>query len=166
MSSSLKRRLCRTFALNHDAMLSSIIKSLISIAILAAAPFVLLRAARFYFEVIEPYRKRRGYLVQYFGGREPGDGISVTYYEGDKELHFFSDRDERTFYLPNEDLWNRSMPDFFKGKQASISARLRRRIPKRIDLTIINEYQGDRSILYVDQSKTTPDKVIEIGKAA
>jgi hypothetical protein len=147
-------------------MLRSIVTGLLPIPLLVAAPFVLWRAARFYFEVIEPYRKRTGYLVHYFGGREPGDGISVSYYEGDKELHFFSDRDERIFYLPDEDLWNRSMPDFFKGKQALIRQRVERRIPRRVTVRFMNQYPGDRAILYVDNSKTGPEKVLTIGRAA
>ena len=146
--------------------LSSIITAVVTIAILAAASFELLRAARFYLDVIEPYRKRRGYLVRYFGGREPGDGISVTYYERDKELHFFSDRDERIFYVPDEELWERIMPDFFKGKQNSIQQRLKRRIPKRVSLRLVDTYPAGRSILYVDQSETGSAKAQNIGSAA
>jgi hypothetical protein len=146
--------------------LRSIITTLLTIGILAAAPFVLLRLARFYFEVVEPYRKRKGHVVSYFGGREPGDGISVTYYEGDKELHFFSDRDERIFYIPDEDLWDRTMPDFFRSRQSLIVQRLMPRIPKRVSVKFVNTYPADRSILYVDQSKTGPERVLNIGKTA
>jgi hypothetical protein len=146
--------------------LRSIIVGVFTVAVLAAAPFVLFRAARFYFEVIVPYRKRTGYLIRYFGGREPGDGISVAYYERDKELHFFSDRDERVFYVPDEELWDRTMPDFFKGKQASIVQRLKRRIPRHVSLQFFDNYPADRSILYVDQSQTGSEKVRNIGKAA
>ena len=146
--------------------LRSIIVGVLTIAIFAAAPFVLLRAVRFYFDVIEPYRKRTGYLIRYFGGREPSDGMSLTYYERDKELHFFGDDDEKVFYVPNEELWDQTMPDFFKGKQASIVQRLKRHIPKRVSLRIVDTYSGDRSILYVDQSKTGSEKVRNIGKGA
>ena len=147
-------------------MLRSVVTTLVSIALLVGVPFALLWIARFYFNVVEPYRKQRGYIVTYFGGREPGDGISVTYYEGDKELHFFSDRDERTFYIPNEDLWDRTMPDFFKGRRDLIVQRLTRRIPKRVAVKVVNIYAGDRSILYIDQSKTGSEKVLNIGNAA
>jgi hypothetical protein len=146
-------------------LLRSVIVVVIPIAILAAAPFVLLRAERFYLDVIEPYRKRRGYLVGFFGGREPGDGISVTYYERDKELHFFSDRDEKVFYFPDEELWNRIMPDFFKGKHNFIQERLKRGIPKSVSLRLVNAYPGDRSILYVDQSQTGSAKAQHIDSA-
>ena len=146
--------------------LRSIILGVFTIVIIAAAPFVLLRVVRFYFYVIEPYRKRTGYLVTYFGGREPGDGMSVTYYELDKELHFFGDDEERVFCVPNEDLWDRTMPDFFKGKQASILQRLQRRLPRRVSLRLVDVYSGDRSILYVDQSKSGWEKVQHIGKEA
>jgi hypothetical protein len=144
-------------------LLRSIVKPVIGYAILAALLFILWRAARFYVEVIEPYRKRTGYLVRYFGGREPGDGISVSYYERDKELHFFSDRDERIFYVPDEKLWDQTMPDFFKGKQPSIVQRLKRRIPKRVSLRLVDTYPADRSIHYVDQSKPRLEKVRRIG---
>lgn len=147
-------------------LLGSIVKQLLGYAILAAFLFLMWRAVRFYFDVIEPYRKRTGYLVSYFGGREPGDGISVTYYEGDKELEFSSDRDERIFYVPDEQLWDQIMPDFFKGKQATIVQRLKRRIPKRVSLRIVDTYPGDRSILYVDESKTGPEKARRIGNTA
>jgi len=147
-------------------MLRSVVTALVSIALIVAVPFVLLWLVRFYFNVVEPYRKQRGYVVTYFGGREPGDGISVTYYERDKELHFFSDRDEKTFYIPSEDLWDRTMPEFFKGRRELIVQRLTRRIPKRVAVKAIDIYDGDRSILYVDQSKTGSAKVLNIGNAA
>jgi hypothetical protein len=143
--------------------LRSIVKQVLGIAILAAVVFVLWRAARFYVEVIEPYRKRTGYLTSYFGGREPRDGISVSYYERDKELHFFSDRDERIFYVPNERLWDQTMPDFFKGKQPLVVQRLKHRIPKRVSLRLVDTYPDDRSIHYVDQSKPRLEKVRRIG---
>ncbi|MCU1268162.1 MAG: hypothetical protein JWM21_4480 [Acidobacteria bacterium] len=50
-------------------MLSSITTGFITIAILGATPFALLRAVRFYYEVIEPYRKRTGYVVVYISMR-------------------------------------------------------------------------------------------------
>jgi hypothetical protein len=147
-------------------MLRSIITVILGIALLAAAPFLLLWLVRFYFEVIEPYRKRTGHLVNYFGGREPGDGISVTYYEGDKELHFFADDEEKTFYLPNEELWNRTMPDFFKGRQAIIRERLRKRIPRRVRIALVEQYREDHLTLCVDNSKSGPERVLTFGGPA
>ena len=146
--------------------LRSIIATLLTIGILAAVPFVLFRLVRFYFDVIESYKKRTRYLVRYFGGREAGDGISVIYYERDKELHFFSDRDENMFYVPDERLWDQTMPDIFRGRQPLIARRIMRQIPKRVSVNFVATYPSDRSILYVDQSKTGSEKVLNIGSGA
>ena len=110
--------------------LKQIADSLIGWAIFGVAILVLVLTFRFYFDRIEPWRKRTGFLVKYFGGREPADGISVSYFEADRELHFFSDRDQMTFQVPDEDLWDRTMPDCFRGKQSLVLARLQRSVPK------------------------------------
>jgi hypothetical protein len=138
----------------------------IVILLIVLIPVLWVGWAIFYVLVIQPYRKRTSYLVDYFGGREPGDGISVEYYEKGKELHFFSDRDEMTFYLPDEELWDRTMPDFFKGKRQIIQERLRREVPRKVAIKASSEYSGDRSILYVDNSKVGQEKVLKIGQAA
>ena len=143
-----------------------IIRFVLTIAVIAAAPFLLLWIARLYFDVIEPYRKRTSHLVRYFGGREPGDGMTVAYYERDKELHFFGDDEERIFYIPDEGLWNQTMPEFFKGRQALVVQRIRRRIPRRVALKFVDTYAAAGFILYVDQSKTGPEKAVHVGKAA
>ena len=146
--------------------LKQIADSLIGWAIFGVAILVLVLTFRFYFDRIEPWRKRTGFLVQYFGGREPADGISVSYFEADKELHFFSDRDEMTFQVPDEDLWDRTMPDFFRGKQSLVLARLQHSVPKQTSIRLINEYAGDRSILYVDTSKAHGERTVSIGQKA
>ena len=139
---------------------------LISILLIILIPVLWLGWVIFYVLVIAPYRKRTSYLVEYFGGREPGDDISVTYFEKGKELHFFSNRDEMTFHLPNEELWDKTMPDFFKGKHQLVQERIKRKLPRKVAGKPIAEYSGDRFILYVDTSKTGRDRVLRIGEAA
>jgi hypothetical protein len=104
--------------------------------------------------VIEPYKKRTSYLVTRVGPREPGDGFCFTYYEKGKELSFFGQDPENTIYLPDEELWRNSMPDFFRDRYNVVVERLKRKLGRRSSLKIVDDYDKGCSILYVDYSKT------------
>jgi len=129
---------------------------LVRLAIIAALPFTVFMLFRLYFNVIEPYRKRTGYLVN----TTSHGGFSVEYYEGDKELHFFSD--DCHFQIPNESLWDQTMPDFFKGRQPLIVKRLRYYLPSRYSFEFVDAYPEDHSVLYVDDSKSGGERAVQI----
>lgn len=122
--------------------------------------------AIFYVSVIELYRKRTSYLVSFHGPRERGDGFCFTYYEKGKELNFFGEDPENTIYLPDEELWRNTMPDFFKDRYNVIVERLKRTMGRRISLKIVDDYNEGCSILYVDYSKAGSERTINFGGAA
>lgn len=119
--------------------------------------------AVFYVLLLEPYRKRYSYLVSRVGPREPGDGFKFTYYEKGQELNFFGEDPANTIYLPNEKLWKSTMPDFFRDRYDVIMERLKRKMGRGVSVRIVDDFNEDCSILYVDYSKTGSDRTIKFG---
>jgi hypothetical protein len=128
-----------------------------------AIPVLWVGWAIFYVLVIAPYKKRTSYLVSRAGPREPGDGFWFTYYEKGKELNFFGEDPENTIYVPNEELWKNTMPDFFRDRYNVIIDRLKRKMGRRMSLKIVDDYNQGGSILYVDYSKTGSERTIKFG---
>lgn len=113
--------------------------------------------------VIGALKKRYSYLVDRTGPIERGGGFYFSYYEKGKELKFFGDDPDETFYLPNEELWRSTMPEFFRDRYTIIMERLRRKMSRRMPLKFVADYTEDCSILYVDYSKTGSERVIKFG---
>jgi hypothetical protein len=69
--------------------------------------------------------KRQGYWAE--GGKD-----SVTYVEldgsGTRQLEI--DGEIGVVYMPSEDIWNQTMPDWAKGRRSEIEARLRKELKK------------------------------------
>jgi len=120
--------------------------------------------AIFYVAAIEPFRKRYSYLVSCINPREPGDGFTFSYYEKDEELMFFGDDIENTIFMPDEELWKSTMPEFFRDRYHVIMERLRRKMGRRISVKIVDDYSKGCTILYCDHSKPFGgDRTIQFG---
>ena len=133
------------------------------ILIVIGIPVLWVAWAIFYVTVIVPYKKRTSYFVDRTGPRERGGGFHFSYYEKGKELMFFGDDPDETFYLPNEELWRSTMPDFFGDRYDVIMERLKRKMGRRISVKFVADYSEDCSILYVDYSKTGSERTIKFG---
>jgi len=133
------------------------------ILIVIAIPVLWVAWAIFYVAVIQPYKKKHSYLVDRAGPRERGDGFCFTYYEKGKQLKFFGEDPENTIYVPNEELWKNTMPEFFRNRYSVVVDRLKRKKGRRFSLKIVDDYNDGATILYVDESKTGNERTIQFG---
>jgi hypothetical protein len=131
------------------------------ILLLIGIPVLWVAWAILYVLVIEPYKKKTSYLVSRQG--QPREGFCFSYYEKGRELYFFGEHPENTIYMPNEELWKKTMPDFFRERYNVVIERLKRKMGRRVSLKVVSEYNEDCSILYVDHSKTGSERTIKFG---
>jgi hypothetical protein len=81
--------------------------------------------------IVRALLARFRYDVYSFMGREPGDGISVTYQEGPHRLEFFGSREERSIPVPGAASWAQIMPPWVTMRRDEILTRLRRHADRR-----------------------------------